>query len=374
MIKPQHRVNAKGDDVGIWMFSDVHDNDTRNEIGLAAQQMDGESWTHAINGGDIMVGDGDGDGLYQRYIDRLNGGLNIHSSHDVYTVIGNHDKGLDSSAEGTDFFFKKHLSPITGDNSNHVNQPTTPTGNYKQMVIPIGKNMVVITLGDANSGLPPGGEDGLGSGSLNYRASGNIDLATWVEFKAAVAANKDKIIIAVSHHGIFNTVIGTGFENLGQGGASWRDLNHDPVLHADPKDYATRGYISRIGNVEGAYNDLTGESDTTNEIAAWFTDNGKYIDLFCNGHYHTQLDDEWQGFTEYAEVYGTKFLNIGAINTEHHNFYTGLLVSRSRIFQIKGRQLTIKSKIHKDPNGIEVEGEFLKRIERKITLKTKFIS
>jgi len=352
----------------IWMFSDIHNGVSPGELATAVGQIDSEIWDIGINIGDNMQPDDDGDTPYINYINELNNFIN-KDINKIYHIPGNHDRTKASDPAGADFYHKKYCSPFSADNSIYNGQPYTPQGDYQAFSLEVG-NMLIVCMGDDNSGAQPGGEDGLGSGSFNFRASGNISSSQWTWFKNIIESNTDKIIIVVTHHGIKDTNIGMGWKEFTQ--ATWRNANIDNSLYYDVDDAIRRGYIAYINNTEGSINTTTGDSDVTNEIKTWLETYGQYIDLWTHGHYHRKIGDEWLGRTRYAEKYGTRFLNCSVMNSVLHNYYNGDLEVKSNVLSISGNKMTIKTYVHYDPNSVISVGYYAPE-EFEITLKRNFV-
>lgn len=353
---------------GIKVFSDVHDDayPRYNEIESAALQMDNEAWDIAINPGDIMKADNDGNAAYQTYLNRLNV-FTKHSLNQVYHVPGNHDTTPEDDPMGADYYFKNNCSPCPGDNNNFIGQPYTPVGNHLFYTLEIG-NMLIVCMGDHNSGEQPGGEKGLGTGNVNFRASGNILRAEqWETFKATIENNTDKIIIVVTHHALNNTTIGSGFGEFSD--ALYQTVDNLPAGQ-DVDDVKRRGRISYIDNWEGQV-DQYGNSEATNEIDLWMQTNGQYIDVWLHGHYHAKIGEVWNGRSRYEQVYGTHFINCGIINTWFAGVYRGELEGRSNTLTIQGNNLNVKTFIHNDPTG-QIPVGYYQPEELNIELKTEF--
>ena len=183
MIHPLKLTGRQKGVLKTWVFSDRHNNTTPGELSSAVTQIDQEQWDLGFNLGDNMRPDDDGDTDYQTYLAELNNFSN-HSLSDIFHIPGNHDRTKQSDPSGADFYHKKYCSPFATDNAIYAtaNRKYNPDGKYNAYTVKIG-NLVFICLGDNNSGAPPGGEDGLGSGAMNFRASGNISRSDWNWFK-----------------------------------------------------------------------------------------------------------------------------------------------------------------------------------------------
>lgn len=362
--------NRVVDEFGIWVFSDNHDGNatTAGQTRDAVNQIDLEEWDIGMNLGDVVNPDSEGNTPYANYITELDNFTN-HSLNQIYHVIGNHDRTKASDPQGANYYYKTNCSPIPGDNSNFSGQPYVPVGNYLYYTISIG-NLLIVCLGDDNSGLPPSGEDGLGSGNMAFRASGSLTSAQWTWFKSTIENNTDKIIVVASHIGVKDTTIGTGWREFTR--ALWRDATIDDSLLYDVDDAWRRGYIAYINNTEGAVDTTTGDSDATNEIKTWLESYGQYIDLWLSGHYHRKIGEVWAGRGRYCEKYGTRFLNCCPLQSHLHIYYQGELETKSNILRIKGNTMKIKTYVHYDPNSLISSGYYAPE-EIEITLKKKFI-
>lgn len=357
----------KKDEFNIWAFSDVHDGAVSDELSLACTQIDSEKWDIGLVMGDQVAPDDDTITGFTNYINQFNP-LNYHSLNNFYHLGGNHDRTPESNPDGRDFYFRKYCSPIPGDNDLYNDQPYTPEGIYNAFSVEIG-NVLILMLGDDNGGGQPGGESGLSGGSINFRASGNISSQQWDWFKNKVENNREKIIIVGSHQGIKDTTIGTGWKEFNQ--AFTRNENYLPLDHYEAEDSKRAGYISYINNCEGKINTETGDSEATNQIKSWLKQNGKYIDLWMHGHYHRKLGDVWNGRTRFEVVYDIPFIDVSSMNSKLHLYYWGKLEVKSNLINIKGKVMTIKTYVHKDPNGLVNQGFYLPE-ELRIPIKTEF--
>lgn len=349
---------------GIWAFSDQHVSADTGRLQQAVQQIDNETWDIALNLGDAFKADAAGDTEGQQWVSELDNFTN-HNISSVYSIMGNHDANDESDPVGPNYYFQKYVDPAG-------NNPTTSKivnayrpyainalGNddYASFYLKIG-NMLIIMLGDRNEGPPPMGEDGLGTGSANFRASGGLTLAEWNAFTSLVENNTDKIIIVCSHQGIRDTTIGTGNDEFFPAFYRMADpYSAYPDRFGDITEAKKAGYIAYIEN--------TLYEDTIN---TWITQNGQYIDLWMTGHYHRKINDSWAGRTRFANAFGTNFLNIASVNSILHNYYWGLLESKSNLIEIKGSTMTIRTYIHYDQNGIIPQGFYN---EETITLQLK---
>lgn len=334
----------QGEILKIWAFGDTHHQSNGNELQLACGQVDGIDWDFAINVGDNIRADLVGESYWVNYINQYNGFTNKSRSQ-VYEVIGNHDKTVQSNPNGADYLFKKYCSPIPGDNNYFIDQPFTPTGNYLQYSFNVG-NVVVVTLGDYNSGPPPGGEDGVaGSPPANFRATGNIKRSDWDVFKQTIIDNIGKIIIVATHIGIKDTTVGTGYKEFR---AALHQSNSYSYGENDVNDSDRRGYISMIDNEETNFDGQTGDSDQTNEIKSFFEQYGEHIALVISGHYHARLNDSWNNRGVLEQKYNTHFLNVCPMNTKV-SLIPNTLTQLSKFITIQGNEMKIETFIHNDP-------------------------
>lgn len=369
MIPIQKLFGNKKEELSFWWFSDVHQGADVGSLSRAVAQIDNETWDFAVNGGDNMKPDDDGDEHYLEYLDELDSFTN-HDINKVYHIGGNHDRTKANDPSGLDFYQKKYTSPFSENNSYYDGQPITPVGTYNAYSVTKG-NFMFVCLGDNNGGDPAGGESGLGGGSFNFRASGNISLSQWNWFKSTIENNTDKIIVVGSHIAIKDTTIGTGYNEFRQ--ALWQDAEIDNSLTQNVDDAARRGYIAYIENEEGSFDSETGDSDATNEIKSWLETNGQYIDLWITGHYHRKIGEDWNGRTRYAEKYGTRFLNGAIINSKLAGLWLNNNESKSNIFNIVGDKMTIKTYVHYDPSET-IDVGYYEPEEFTIQLKRKYIS
>lgn len=364
MIHPSKLIGNKISTLSIWVSSDNHDGEVVNETALAVSHVDNEEWDLGLNLGDVIAPDDEGDGVYTHYLNQYSGFTN-HSLDKIYHLQGNHDSPKDSA----NIYWEKYCSPFDSDNSYYANKPFPVTGSEDAYYITIG-NLLIICVGDWNNGTQPGGEAGLGSGSLNWRASGNITTAQWNFLKNTVQNNTDKIIIVCTHHGIKGTNIGMEWKEFNQ--AFSRNASYDPTGIYNVDDSHRMGYIAYINNDEGTVNTTTGDSDATNEIKTWLESYGQYIDIWLNGHYHRKIGDTWNSKTRYAEKYGTRFLNCSVMNSKLHTYYWNNLEVKSNFLNINGDKMTIKTYVHKDPSSSVSVGYYAPE-EFEITLKRKFV-
>lgn len=353
----------------IATLNDVHHDIVPGEFSNVVTSLDSLEFDLLVNLGDMMRPDLNVDSHYLAYITDLQSSTN-HPLNKHYHIIGNHDLTKKDDPLGRDHFFKKYCSPVAGDNSYYTGQPygTIANSTYQCWGVEIG-NLLLIGIGDDNAGDPPGGENGLGTGNENFRASGHFTRAQWNLFKSFVESNTDKIILVFSHVGIKDTTIGTGYTEFE--GALSEEAFYDSSPQ-DEMDSHTRGYVGMIENLRTNFHYGTGDSDESNEIKTWFETWGKYIDMFLSGHIHTKIGQQWAGRGRYVEKYGTHFLVSGMGNSKLALLYNSQLEVRSGMLEIKGNKMKIRTYVHKDPNSVIPQGYYTPE-DFEITLKRNFI-
>ena len=249
---------------------------------------------------------------------QLNEGSKFNREN-VYTLRGNHDAGA-----GNYDVYNKYVDDF-GENTvtSGVNNSLRPhniirNGSDEGYYAFINNNAIFFIIGDRNEMAAPVGRDG--SPASGY-PSGAMSRDCWEFIKAQIALHPNKTAFVHAHHLLKDTTLATP-DNDGVNGG-W----HSPL-----------GKPEASGRLEDIWDDDTDTSSNASEIVTWMTNNPGKIFMWCGAHTHCYINETYNGKSQYEQVYGTHFLNVGSASL-HHSGRDAL--TRVMLFQEGSAELNI---------------------------------
>jgi hypothetical protein len=296
---------------------------------------------------------GDDDGL--DIIDQWNGAGEDPSR--FYGVIGNHDAGETDNA-----WFEKWVDPL-GQNTafsmiDNNQRPYPVQGQWDHYSFEVG-NILYLMICDRNEGPPPFGR--LCSGGY---PAGRVTLDTYNWWVDQVESNPNKIIVTVSHQGLHETTIYTGYnEGYDQGihgGHSWADQKASSMIYA-------------IDNwtIDGLDDTQTFIGERPYGFIKYMSEHSNAIDIWVHSHSHNNMypGKTFNGRSDVENKYGVTFINTGALTKSH----AGPEAPYSRLFEFTEGSDTAVMKTYMHSTGwASVPEGFYEPIERTIPLSTAF--
>ena len=249
-----------------------------------------------------------------------------------YGIIGNHDAGASDN-----WWFEKWVDPLgqhtaySGIDSSQ--RPYPVEGEWDHYSFEVG-NILFLMLGDRNEGPPPFGRECSGG----YPA-GRVTLDAYNWWVDQVESHPDRIIVTVSHQGVHDTTIYTGFDEGYEqgihGGHSWADRKASSMIYAI--DNWTLDGLDENQNYIG---------DRDFGFEKYLQDHPGAIDFWIHGHSHDDLypGKSFNGRSDVETKYGVTFVNTGGLTKQH----AGAVAPFSRVFYFyeNSQDVVMKTYMH----------------------------
>lgn len=322
----------------LWAFGDAHvgtdlsfGRKSLEEAIIQSESGSGFNWDIAIDAGDMSGGqdvpqDEEGISIKEQFK-----ALKKHKREEIYSVAGNHDRGIPGEEEL--LWWRKWIDPMgeypccSGvDNSK---RPFVVKGNFIRYSFEVG-NILFLMMSDVNE---PSRK--IGRGILGGNPGGVVTGETFNWWKDMVEKHRDHVIISVHHYVLKDTTVASG---------KWEGMKKD-----ESGKYISgyHGY-KEGGTPEGAsYLYWTDSKPDAGYFEKYLEKNPTCNDLWIGGHTHTNPDDNYGGKTHIETKWGTHFINVCAL-TGYHVRKTTVPMSRILSFKHGFDEILVRCYLHDD--------------------------
>jgi len=336
---------TKTDFFTVWASGDSHP--VREDITYsykslqtALSDIDAENWDIGINVGDFWNTNVETEAGGEEIVNQFSNGLSVHNREDIYCIGGNHDGQDDDEPNGANWLFKRYIDPEGTQPAFsgvvNANRPYQINGTYENYYLDVG-NIRFLFMTDRQDGEPPMGEKGLASSPTPdvWRLSGGVSLSTWQWLHDQVLKNPDKIIIISFHQAIYETTIGSGFQEFSNYG----------VLSRIDEESDYRGSFSYYDNA--LHND---------EIIHFLDAVNGSIDMWLSGHLHHRIGDSYNGRGTYVYKHGIHHKNVCQLTKNLQPTGAKPLTVHSYFLDFYQNQIIQRAYIHFDNDSVYSKG------------------
>lgn len=325
----------------IWAFGDAHvgtdlsfGRKSLEEAIIQSESIGGFKWDIAIDVGDMSGGQDVPEDSEGRELVRQMGALKEHKREDIYSVAGNHDRGLPGEEELA--WWRKWVDPM-GENPalsgvDNMKRPFPVKGEFSRYSFEAG-NILFLMMSDVNEPTRK-----IGRGVLGGNPGGVVTGSTFNWWKDMVTGNRDRIVISVHHYVLKDTTVASG---------DWEGMKKDE----------TGNYISGYhgykegGTPRGAsYLYWTDSKPGGGYFEKFLEENPGSCALWLGGHTHTNPDDNYGGKTHIETKWGTHFINVCAL-TAYHVRHSTVPMSRLLSFKHGSDEVLVRCYLHDNSYG-----------------------
>jgi hypothetical protein len=325
----------------LWAFGDAHvGTDLRFKRksladALAQSEFGGREggpafdWDLAVNVGDLSGAQGPLTDEEGREVVEQFATLTKHRREQVYDISGNHDRNPVGEPDAA--WFQKWVDP-TGASTPHsgvdaARRPYAVEGTWERYSFRVG-NLLFLMMSDRNEPTQK-----VGRGQLGGNPGGVVSGETFRWWQAAVAANRDAIILSAHHYVLKNTTVASG---------EWEGMKKT----SDGKWTSNYHGYKELGTPSGAsYLYWVDSRPDAQAFEGYLAEHPGATALWFGGHTHTNPDDRKGDKSHIETKWGTHFLNVSAL-TRYHGREHSRPMSRVLTFKPGSDEVRVRCYMH----------------------------